>query len=313
MANYGIHFLAGSKKMTPKQFGNAIAGMIGGYTSNVELEIQMQREKAAIRSLFQIASIVFQRIVSRTPFDEEYRYEVVKDGEVKIKEHEPDDDVVRYDWTMTVAGQNSKTFSCRDFIAMDPDFGMEFNDKKDINLILNTLLKSGLKPKIITNEKGEDVPDFSISFDNSNERFKTLEYGKYRKGPTEPKYGKEYVHGVTETQFSYQAPMGFYAITMKEYEAFIATHKADVWRTLSQKMLRQRVEKIFSEKKINQILKIVDAATPEDAFKKAMSQEVEKNKARAQKKAQKELEKENAKVSDSEVESNILNIPENKK
>lgn len=279
MGKYGMYMLAGNTKMTPKQFGNSIAKMIGGYTSNVNLEIKMERDKAAIRSLFQIASIVFQRIVSRTPLDEEYKYETVdKDGNVKERYHEPDNSSVRYDWKMIVKGENEKIFTCSEFIAKNPDFGMEFNDKNDINLILTTLLNSDLKPRTIKNNKGELIPDFDIQFDNQNEHFKTIEYGRYRKGPTEPKPGKNYLHGVTEDHFTYQAPKGFYAITMKEYEAFISTHESDRWRTLSQKMLRQRVEKVFSDKKFNQILKICNEPDMSTAFQKGSEEEDKKRK-----------------------------------
>lgn len=301
MANYGIHFLAGSKSMTPKQFRNAIAATIGGYTSNVELEIKMQRDKAAIRSLLQIAAIVFQRLVSRTPMDEEYDVTIEKEyGDTKwtsYYRHQPDSSVARYDWTMMISGENVKIFSCKEFVAKDPNFGIEFNNKKDINLILDTLLKSNLKPKIITNSKGEEIPDFQVSFDNPNPHFKKLEYGLYKKGPTEPKEGENYVHGITEDNYSYQAPKGFYAITMKEYEAFIQTHEGDRWRSLSQKMLRQKVEKVFSEKKFSQIMSslssdILNQGTPEGAFNKA----VDKNEKDAEKdnerKLQEELKKE---------------------
>lgn len=302
MATYGIHFLAGSRRMTPKQFANSIAGAIGGYTSNVELEIQMQRDKAAIRSLFQIAAIIFQRIISRTPMDEDYSYEVVNDkGEEITRNHQADDSVVRYDWTMMVHGETVKIFSCRDFVAKDPNFGMTFNNRKDINLILDELLKSNLKPQYITTSKGEIVPDFQISFDNPNPHFRTIEFGMYKKESTGVKEGKNYPHGVNEDHFTYQAPKGFYAITMKEYEAFIATHEADRWRTLSQKMLRQKVEKTFSDKKFNQILKVVNASTPSEAFNKVMQDEMNKKKPEAQKKMNEELKKEKVEVPQEDI------------
>lgn len=321
MANYGIHFMAGSRRMTPKQFSNLIAGTIGSFSSNIELQVQMERDKAAIRSLLQIAAIVFQRIVSRTPMDEEYEFinlrkmkEAIQSasGEENfdvndIKDiHRPDDNVLRYDWTMMVNGENVKIFTCREFIAKDPNFGMEFNNKKDINLVLTELLSSNMKPKYITDSKGQRVPDFQISFDNPNPHFRTLEFGKYKKTKTELKQGEHYQHGIDENHYSYQAPKGFYTITMREYEAFIASHEADRWRTLSQKMLRQKVEKVLSEKKFNQIFEIIDAPSPEQALVKSAEDNVKKNEEKTNKQILEELKVERVIITDEMIEQWIF-------
>lgn len=308
MANTrGIVFRAGGKNMTVKQIKNAVAASIARDLSTHILTIDIENDKKAIRTMLQVAAIVFQRVVSRTPIDEDYDVTVDKEYDTgkwtSHYRHKADNSVCRYDWELHIEGTKSITYTARDFVNMKEDFGDNFNDKKDIQLVLDTLLKSGVQPKKtldIVNHKMVHRDDFNIWFDNQNPHFKTLEYGRYKKGPTEPKQGEKEVHGINEDHFSYQAPKGFYAITMAEYKAFVAEHGDKTkWRTISQKMLRQATTKILSDKKFG---KLGTGSNATAIAENVIKQTLKENEQYTNKIAQEENIKEASKKQENEVD-----------
>ena len=73
--------------------------MQGNFARGAIVTLTRASEQQAMRSLI-IAAIFFQRVVSRTPYDEEYTYQ----GKTKIITHEPDKDYTRDYWEISYFG-----------------------------------------------------------------------------------------------------------------------------------------------------------------------------------------------------------------
>lgn len=120
--------------------------------------------------------------------------------------HKPDNEAVRYSWTITYQGI---TFSVIEL----PNYEKLFERKGDpeaIRIIANYFYMHTKDSK----NKG-----LGFKYSNRNERWEQLEYGYYR-NDSEPaygeKYGSKYAHGVTDG-YSYQAPKGYLRIAEAEW------------------------------------------------------------------------------------------------
>jgi hypothetical protein len=152
-----------------------------------------------------LAAIFFQRVVSRTPLDENY---IKTNGQ----KHEKDEDIVRECWYLEYNGK--KIYS--------RDIGMELfeeiGDKESTESV-----KSSLNSFFSANK----VPR-QIRIANDNERMSWLEYGTYDSDSIGISYSDTgRPHGI-EDGFSIQAPAGMLRITMTETAeiASESSHKA---------------------------------------------------------------------------------------
>jgi hypothetical protein len=161
--------------------------------------------KTARQRNIYLAAIFFQRVVSRTPVDENY---IKYNGQ----KHEMDDDVVRKCWYLEYNGK--KIYS--------RDIGMDlFEDTDDKESMEN--IKSALD-RFFPEKK---VPR-QIKIYNDNERMPMLEYGTYEADSRGISYSDSGTpHGI-EDGFSIQAPAGMLRITMAEVGEIAgeSSHKA---------------------------------------------------------------------------------------
>lgn len=140
-----------------------------------------------------IAATFFQRVVARTPVDEEYTQ---ADG----TPHVPDEDSVRDDWYIAYG---SKTMRSTQFAGCFDTV----DDKGSIDRIARALV-SGIKTSRIIRQ---------IRIYNTNPRFSQLEYGEYRFSSGRISSGPKRKHGVVGG-FSVQAPSGMLRITESEID-----------------------------------------------------------------------------------------------
>lgn len=162
-----------------------------------------------------VISTFFQRVIARTPVDENYdRPYVTKTGEVKITTHTPDEEVCREHWYIEESHSAGKLYSKNLF-----NNGMGFdvvNNNEEIQMIkshlkqmypLKTFLSQGVEP--------------SFTVGNDCKHFERLEYGYSNwESDTEPVIGMPIgrEHGV-KNKHSVQAPVGMLRITQMELES----------------------------------------------------------------------------------------------
>jgi hypothetical protein len=152
-----------------------------------------------------MAAVFFQRVVCRTPVDEDYYYQD-KNGDLKI--HNKDDDAVRDAW---LASYNNRKITAKQMREAGITFD-KFNDEGEIRAIYEMFREAFImgNKNILT-----------VHIDNEHERFPMLEYGEYKNDGTLKK-GEKYYHGV-EGGYSVQAPAGMLRITQAEFQKMTLT------------------------------------------------------------------------------------------
>lgn len=157
-------------------------------------------ESFIIRNLY-LSAIFFQRVVCRTPVDEDYLYMDSKDN---LEFHKKDDDSVRDAWTVSY---NNAKITARQMMDSGISFGT-FNDRNDIDKIFELFKAKFLKGK------SRELRQVRIS--NGHKRFAMLEYGEYPHDNGVRGKGK-YYHG-TDRGYTIQAPYGMTRITEAEFQ-----------------------------------------------------------------------------------------------
>lgn len=182
---------------------NKITGAIENQMYNAAGQMIVEKtEEATRRNLF-LAAMFFQRVVSRTPLDEDYITGMNERGHITM--HHADDDVVRDCW---VASYRNKKITSKE---LRENYGCEFykfNDRGEVHKIYQQFLTLIGKTKNVS----------GIRIENTNERFAMLEYGEYRHDGTIKKDSdNKYPHGV-KGGYSVQAPVGMLRLTQQEFE-----------------------------------------------------------------------------------------------
>lgn len=198
--------------------------------------VKQQRE----RTLF-MAAVFFQRVVNRTPMDEDYNF-TLKNGTVEL--HEADDDYVRDAWT---ASYNNRKVTAKQLREAGITFE-KFNDESEIRKIYNVFKKA-----FVQNKKNI----LQIHIENNHERFPMLEYGEYKKDSKEIKTGRPYgyEHGV-EGGYSVQAPHGMLRITEAEFQTLALNMSTK--KLIKEYVSRsQRTEKVPSPAKMKELKKLI--------------------------------------------------------
>lgn len=221
-------------------FSKRVAGVIEEQAINVTgrrlLETAVTNRE---RTLF-LAAVFFQRVVNRTPVDENYYYTNAK-GELVM--HKKDDDAVRDYW---VASYNNRKVTAKQLRESGISFDT-FNDEGDIRKIYEAFRKAFIQGKGNKNIK-------SIHIDNTHERFPMLEYGEYQ-GDSGVIGEAEYKHGV-EGGYSVQAPHGMLRITEAEFQTM--SLKMSTNKLIKEYVRRsQRINKVPSDSKMKELKRII--------------------------------------------------------
>ncbi len=186
-----------------------------------------------------MAAVFFQRVVSRTPVDEDYTF--VYNG--KELSHEKDDDVVREAWTISV---ENKTFTAKDFMTSGVTFD-KFNDKGEIDTIYKAL-----------RENVDFRKKLNIVINNKHKRCAELEFGEYEKDGT-IKRGEKYSHGVTNG-YSVQAPYGMKRITIAECNQMkVSSSTEKLIKSYAQSS--NRLKKVPSQSKMKRLKSLIKNKT----------------------------------------------------
>lgn len=186
------------------------------------------------RTLF-LAAVFFQRVVSRTPVDENYHY-IDKSGHERL--HEKDSNVIRRDWTVSY---NGKSITAGQLIDDGLSFD-KFNDNSEIQLIYRKF-----RGRFFQKNK----PIKSINIENMNDHFEDLEYGKYGTSTGNRAIDGEHPHG-TQGGYSVQAPYGMLRMTEAQFESAAMNMSTEDMRR-SYVSRSQRMRKIPSESAVKRI------------------------------------------------------------
>ena len=201
-------------------------------------EVSLSADEISERNLY-AAAVFFQRVVSRTPLDEDY----VHGG----KTHRADGDAVRDFWAASHGRSRITAGEMRESYGIS---FIKFNDPAEIDTI-HMIFRSYFK------ERRRIVR--SINIQNDHERFVELEYGGYGGNPTVPKQGEHYEHGIIN-RHSVQAPFGMLRVTQAEFKDIVLKSKSGMLvRGYSQRS--QRLSKVPGGSKMKRLAALIQNRT----------------------------------------------------
>lgn len=224
------------KVVVNKKAGDVVDSMVRIASSAISESSSIERQ----RTIY-MASVFFQRVVNRTPVDEDYWYLDKKSDDMKF--HRADEDSVRELWE--IFGPGFK-FTARDFINNRVSFD-EFNSKSDIDKIYVSI-----------RDAAGGNRNFYVIIKNVHKRFSQLEFGEYLKDG-DLKKGQKYYHGV-ERGYSVQAPYGMLRITQAEFGRIKLSSSTE---KLIREYVRRsaRVTKIPSKSKVKRLRSLIENRT----------------------------------------------------
>ena len=229
-------YVGDNGKIVTEKITGAVQNTVVNVTGRKIFEtMRMQRE----RTLFMTA-VFFQRVVSRTPLDEDYEVEG-KNG--AIIEHKADNDSVRDAWT---ASYNNRKITAKELREKGITFNT-FNDEGEIRKIYNIFKKAFVQ------NKNKNI--LAIHIENNHERFPMLEYGEYSKDSKEIKEGEFYEHGI-EGGYSVQAPHGMLRITEAEFQT-LALNMSTKKLIKEYVQKSQRTQKVPSDSKLKELKRLI--------------------------------------------------------
>lgn len=191
--------------------------------------------------IIKIAAIFFDRVCSRTPMDEDYKKQLVKEnGEKVYIQHKADKEFCRLRWELKIG---PKTFTSYELWRSKNSLFENYNDSSDIDYIFDYLWKN------LENTKLGDLKN--LEFINTSEYFDYLEFGKYEQASSEIANGRKYEHGL-QNHHSVQAPNGMSRLTLAELDR-IASSTAT--RSLERRFRGQRTSKVLSGRQLASLTK----------------------------------------------------------
>lgn len=191
--------------------------------------------------IIKIAAIFFDRVCSRTPMDEDYRKQLVKeDGEKVYIQHKADKEFCRLRWELKIG---PKTFTSYELWRSKNSLFENYNDSSDIDYIFDYLWKN------LENTKLGDLKN--LEFINTSKYFDYLEFGEYKQASSEIASGRKYEHGL-QNHHSVQAPNGMSRLTLAELDR-IASSTAT--RSLERRFRGQRTSKVLSGRQLASLTK----------------------------------------------------------
>lgn len=237
-----------------KDIGKDVLEIFGTELADAIWDDVVTWGKKAGENQLRVLAIFFQRLVSRTPMDEDYtKYIVSTDDEtgeerVSIIEHHADANFARLDWTLSIA--DKVRITSYELVAAYPDMFKVFNNKNDINNIYQYL-----RSKLKTN-KGVNLDDiYNVEITNMNDHFLELEYGTKRRGKLTSQ-GPLYPHGIVNGH-SVQAPNGMLRLSLLELDQIFKTENKNPGASthiISHRYADQKTKKNPTDKRISQML-----------------------------------------------------------
>ncbi len=201
-----------------------------------------------LRVIFQTA-MFFQRVVNRTPKDEEYR-----DAHNRL--HKPDDDYVWKSWSVEYDKKKVTAEEMGEYLFSDWLEGTSFNDLNSINIVSNEIMDRLFGGFTGLRERTKFIR--SIRIVNTHPRFAMLEYGGYEISDTPTPVKYDYWHGV-KNGYSVQAPYGMLRITQAEIESM--TMKDYLSYIKRFKTYNSSVRKVPSQSKMKTLMKLITDKT----------------------------------------------------
>ena len=209
-------------------FENLLIGGIKSSVVNISGMMIAQAGLEASERVLWLGATYFQRLISRTPRDEDYKYYTRNDSSSRIKDfivhyHKADDDYMQDYWTARYWNYEGITAKyLRDSCGCNFE---NFNDPREIEIIYNefrdrffgTPGSRGRAEKESGKKTLKEIRFWcDYPADDEHEiRFKLLEDGGYV-GDGVIKRGPDRYHGVVN-EHSIQAPAGMKAITYAEF------------------------------------------------------------------------------------------------
>lgn len=204
------------------KFTNLMIGALENRVLDVTGRMIAKSGLEASERVLWLGAIYFQRVVARTPRDENYSY---RDGDGKIHYHKDDEDYIQDYWTAKYWNYEGITAKyLRDKCGCTFETLNDQNEIKTIyrefrNRFFGAQGSQGRKNKESGKTTLKSIRVFcDYPKDKQHElRFHLLEYGGYV-GDGIIKSGDKYFHGVASGK-SVQAPRGMVAITDAEYNS----------------------------------------------------------------------------------------------
>lgn len=223
-----------------------------------------------IEARLQAAAITFDRMISRTPFDEPYEGErLEKDGKgglrIRTFKHKPDNWYIKLSWCMSIGEQVVAT--SKSLMSSGCSF-FDAGDENDIQCIysvmVNFLSNKSLK------EVSNDIKCIKLyNEDEGTGKYSALEYGnsKWKNGMINE--GALALHGV-DNKHSVQAPNGMFRLSMAQYKDAYAGERSVVDESQILAKVQQLSNKINTEELINRILAYTGKEKAQFITKEAM-------------------------------------------
>ena len=212
------------------------------FTSSlVDMLIKEALSSSAVicrKRIIKIAAILFDRVCSRTPIDEDYKFIITKNDKSYEFTHHADKNFCRFDWHIKIG---TRTFTSYELWRSKNSLFEKYNDSSDIDYIYEYFYANAGNAKI------EDLANIELY--NNNDHFDVLEFGRYEVSSSPVKNGRKYEHGV-KNHHSVQAPNGMMRLTLAELDR-IADSSAS--RSLERRYRSQRTSKVLNTKQMTSL------------------------------------------------------------
>jgi len=227
--------------------GEVVSRLIEGAMENTVVDLTgkmvvLKGLEASERALY-LNAIFFQRVVSRTPVDEDYITEINERGKPVM--HKADNDFIRDYWT---ASYNRKSITAKYLMDSCGCTFEKFNDKDEVEKIYQEFRKF-LGKSTSAFFKGTRTLR-GVHIENTHpdkKRYARLEYGEYEKDGSIKRASRP--HGV-KGGYSIQAPAGMYRVT--EAEMMSGSFNVPTDKLMS---YQSRVTKIKSKEQLKELNK----------------------------------------------------------
>lgn len=232
-----------------KEYGKHISEVID--TSIVGISVKEALGKSAIltkKRIIKLAAILFDRLCSRTPMDEDYRGILIKEvtnkstGERTSKEisvkHHADKNFCRLDWEIQIG---PRKITAWELWRSNNSLFEVYNKSKDIDYIADYFEY---------NFKNVDLKFFDVlQVENMNDHFAKLEFGEYKQSDGQIFSGRKYEHGL-KNHHSVQAPNGMMRLTLAELDRISQGSRV---KSLSRRYRNQRTSKVLNRTQLKSL------------------------------------------------------------
>ncbi len=232
-----------------KEYGKHISEVIDTSVIGMSVKDTLGKNAALIKKrIIKLAAILFDRICSRTPMDEDYKGTLIKEitdkgtGERTLKEisveHHADKNFCRLDWKIQIG---PRTITAYELWRSNNSLFEEYNKSKDIDYIADYFEH---------NFKKVDLKFFDVlQVENMNDHFAKLEFGEYKQSESQIFSGHKYKHGL-KNHHSVQAPNGMMRLTLAELDRISQESRV---KSLSRRYRSQRTSKVLNDTQLKSL------------------------------------------------------------